>query len=43
MDIWKEALLKARVRELAGVGHLPISEGTEEVAKVVFAGAKVRG
>ena len=39
---WKEALPQARVRELAGVGHLPIAEGTEEVAKVVFGGAKVK-
>ena len=42
VGIWKEALPQARVRELAGVGHLPISEGTGEVAKVVFGGAKVK-
>lgn len=39
---WKEALPQARVKELAGVGHLPISEGTEKVAKVVFGGGKVK-
>lgn len=39
---WNEALPQARVRELRGVGHLPISEGTNEVAKVVFAGGKVK-
>ena len=33
---WKEALPQAEVRELAGVGHLPIAEGTAEVVKVVF-------
>jgi pimeloyl-ACP methyl ester carboxylesterase len=36
VGIWKEALPQARVRELAGVGHLPISEGTAEVAKIIF-------
>jgi len=41
VEVWKEALPQARVRELAGVGHLPISEGTEEVAQVVFDSAKV--
>ena len=40
VGIWKEALPQARVRELAGVGHLPILQGTKEVAKVVFTGAK---
>ena len=40
VGIWKEALPQARVRELAGVGHLPISEGTEEVARIIFTGAK---
>lgn len=39
---WKEALPQARVMELKGVGHLPISEGTKEVARVVFSGAKVK-
>ena len=39
---WKEALPQARVKELKGVGHLPISEGTDEVAKVVFGGGKVK-
>jgi len=37
---WKEAWPQARVKELGGVGHLPIVEGTKEVAKVVFTGAK---
>ena len=40
--IWKEALPQARVRELAGVGHLPISEGTEGVTQVVFSSSKVK-
>jgi pimeloyl-ACP methyl ester carboxylesterase len=41
VGIWKEALPQARVRELAGVGHLPILEGTAEVAEVLFGGGKV--
>jgi pimeloyl-ACP methyl ester carboxylesterase len=41
VGIWKEALPQAQVRELAGVGHLPIFEGTVEVAEVVFGGGKV--
>ena len=40
VGIWKEALPQARVRELARVGHLPISEGTEEVARIIFTGTK---
>ena len=37
---WHEALPQARVKQLSGVGHLPISEGTDEVVKVVFREAK---
>ncbi|NBS84351.1 MAG: alpha/beta fold hydrolase, partial [Verrucomicrobia bacterium] len=33
---WGKVLPQSRVRELQGVGHLPISEGTKSVAKVVF-------
>lgn len=40
VGIWKEALPQARVNELMGVGHLPILEGTKEVAKVVFGSRK---
>jgi len=36
VDVWKEALPQARVMELPGVGHLPISEGTDAVAKIIF-------
>jgi len=39
---WKAALPQAQMKELKGVGHLPISEGTKEVAKVVFGGGKVK-
>ena len=39
---WKEAWPQARVRELAGVGHLPISEGTREVADAVFSNGKLQ-
>jgi pimeloyl-ACP methyl ester carboxylesterase len=38
---WSEALPQSRIAELKEVGHLPISEGTKEVAEVVFQGAKV--
>ena len=41
VGVWKEALPQAQVRELPGVGHLPIFEGTAEVAKAGFADAKV--
>jgi len=37
---WKKALPQAGLTELAGVGHLPISEAAQEVAKAVFRGAK---
>lgn len=40
---WKEALPQARIAELAGVGHLPISESTDEVANLVFSGTGVKG
>lgn len=43
VEIWKEALPQARVTELAGVGHLPIMEGTKDVAKVVFPDGKAKG
>ena len=33
---WKAALPQAKVRQLTGVGHLPMAENTEEVAKVIF-------
>jgi pimeloyl-ACP methyl ester carboxylesterase len=33
---WKEALPQARLKELAGVGHLPISEATAAVTKTLF-------
>jgi pimeloyl-ACP methyl ester carboxylesterase len=33
---WKEAWPQARVKELAGVGHLPISEATAAVTKTLF-------
>ena len=39
---WKEALPQARVTKLKGVGHLPISEDTKEVAKVVFGLPRVK-
>ena len=39
---WKEALPQAKVKELSGVGHLPIAEGTGEVAKVVFKVARCK-
>ena len=39
---WKEAWPQARVRELAGVGHLPISEGTREEADAVFSSRKLQ-
>ena len=39
---WKEAWPQARVKELAGVGHLPISEGTREVADAVFSNGKLQ-
>jgi len=38
---WRESLPQARVMELKGVAHLPISEGTADVAKVVFRPAKL--
>ena len=39
---WKEAWPQARVRELAGVGHLPIVERTKEVADAVFSNGKLK-
>ena len=33
---WKEALPQAGLTELAGVGHLPILEATDAVAKKVY-------
>jgi pimeloyl-ACP methyl ester carboxylesterase len=38
---WKESLPQAEVMVLKGVGHLPISEGTKNVAEVVFQRVKV--
>ena len=38
VEEWKEAWPQAKLKELAGVGHLPILEGTAEVAKAVFGG-----
>jgi pimeloyl-ACP methyl ester carboxylesterase len=38
---WREALPQSRIAELKEVGHLPISEGTKEVAEVVFQRVKV--
>jgi pimeloyl-ACP methyl ester carboxylesterase len=38
---WREALPQSRIAKLKEVGHLPISEGTKQVAEVVFQGAKV--
>ncbi|NDC80226.1 MAG: alpha/beta hydrolase [Verrucomicrobia bacterium] len=35
---WASALPQASIRELSGVGHLPIQESSYEVAKVVFGG-----
>jgi len=37
---WKESLPQARVSELKGAAHLPISEVTRKVAEVVFDSAK---
>lgn len=42
VTIWKDALPQARVTKLKGVGHLPISEGTEEVTKVIFSGVRAK-
>ena len=33
---WAEALPQARIRELAGIGHLPIQENSSEVARLLF-------
>ena len=38
VEEWKAALPQATLKKLAGVGHLPIFEGTKEVLKVVFRG-----
>ena len=43
VGIWKEALPQARITELPGVGHLPIAEGTGEVARIVFRRENPRG
>jgi hypothetical protein len=36
-------LPQARITELPGVGHLPIAEGTGEVARIVFRRENPRG
>ena len=36
VEEWAGALPQARIRKLPGVGHLPINEGSSEVARVVF-------
>lgn len=38
VQAWQAALPRTRVRELRGVGHLPIDEGTRQVAEIVFGG-----
>ena len=38
---WREALPQSKIAELKEVGHLPISEGTKNVAEVVFQRVKV--
>ena len=38
VEEWRETFPQATVKKLAGVGHLPIAEGTAEVVKVVFQG-----
>ena len=36
VEEWKKAFPQAKLKKLAGVGHLPIFEGTKEVVKVIF-------
>ena len=36
LALWREVLPHARVRVLAGAGHLPVLEATAEVAQVLF-------
>lgn len=40
LALWRAVLPHAAVRELSGVGHLPLEEATAEVASIIFGGAE---